>query len=388
MNYYEFWETRLKDNRFKNVHSKTRLENILYYYALESHARLDAPTIVGLDVTSRCNLRCKHCFQNERIIPNELTTSEWINVINELKNMKVYQIYIMGGEPFMRADLLQILEAVKNAGMTLSINTNATLITPRIAERLSRILDPRTDYIQISLDGASREINDDIRGTGQFDIAIRQIKLLKENKISVRVNTVINNSNFCEMTELYELCSNLKVDRLALTTIYPYKRESLLSVPEDNACISEFNRMLQRASELNFPVIIDQDPICVPYRLDYFQPYLKTSFSRAPMLVCRAGLYSCEIDPTGDVFPCTFMHYEKYKAGNIRKTSFKEIWKDDRNWTTIIDKVQTLNATCKSCSYVEKCKGGCIAAGLDTGHGIGGGDPRCIEIQKDLFKEF
>ena len=98
--------------------------------------------------------------------------------------------------------LLQILEAVKNAGMTLSINTNATLITPRIAERLSRILDPRTDYIQISLDGASREINDDIRGTGQFDIAIRQIKLLKENKISVRVNTVINNSNFCEMTEL------------------------------------------------------------------------------------------------------------------------------------------------------------------------------------------
>ena len=136
MDYWNLWEERMADEVYKKAHSKIRLENILYYYAMKEHVRLDAPTIVGLDITSKCNLHCKHCFQNERVIPNELTSIEWKKVISDLKNMGVYQIYIMGGEPFIKEDIFEILEYVKNAGMTLSINTNATLISPQMAKKI------------------------------------------------------------------------------------------------------------------------------------------------------------------------------------------------------------------------------------------------------------
>ena len=91
MDYWNLWEERMADEVYKKAHSKIRLENILYYYAMKEHVRLDAPTIVGLDITSKCNLHCKHCFQNERVIPNELTSIEWKKVISDLKNMGVYQ---------------------------------------------------------------------------------------------------------------------------------------------------------------------------------------------------------------------------------------------------------------------------------------------------------
>lgn len=387
MDYWNLWEERMADEVYKKAHSKIRLENILYYYAMKEHVRLDAPTIVGLDITSKCNLHCKHCFQNERVIPNELTSIEWKKVISDLKNMGVYQIYIMGGEPFIKEDIFEILEYVKNAGMTLSINTNATLISPQMAKSLGGIFDSRFDYIQVSLDGATQQINDAIRGKGQFNIIKEKITLLKQNGISVRVNSVVNQSNFQEMSELYELCDSLKVDRIAFTTMYPYKRDMLLSLPDDNKCIEEFNRLLKKANELNNHVLIDQDPICIPYKLDYFKKFMSENYEKSPMLVCRAGLYSCEIDPTGDVYPCTFMHYPKYKAGNVRKESIEEIWKDDSRWITMLDKQEHLNHICKECEYVEKCKGGCIAAGMDTGTGIGGGDPRCFEIKRQFFSE-
>mgnify|MGYP002474476559 CR=1 FL=1 len=385
MNYLEFLSTRANNKELQKTTSKVRLENILYYLALKERTRLDAPTIVGLDITSRCNLRCKHCFQNERSLPKELEGKEWIRVIHELKEMKVYQIYIMGGEPFIRQDILPILREIKECGMTLSINTNATLISEAIADELRKILEPRFDYIQVSMDGATREVNDSIRGNGQFSLILEKIKLLKSKGIKIRVNSVINTSNVMQMSEIYELCSKLEVDRIAFTTIYPYKRESLLDVPDNDKCIKEFDRMLKTAERLGNGVLIEQDPICIPHTVGNFQSYFENHLSQSPLLVCRAGLFSCEIDPQGDVYPCTFMHYPQYKAGNIASQSFFDIWRNSENWRTIIDKGDALNTTCKKCVFSEKCKGGCIAAGLDTGHGIGGGDPRCRIIYDEYF---
>ena len=386
MDYLDYLNSKNDNGKYEKVRSKVRLENILYYFAVEDGVRLDAPTIVGLDITSKCNLKCKHCFQNERILHNELKEKEWIRVIHELRDMKVYQIYIMGGEPFLRSDIISILKEIKKYNMTLSINTNATLITTQTADELSRILDPRFDYIQVSLDGATKEINDSIRGKGQFSLIIDKIRLLKSKGIRVRVNSVINNNNFRQMTEVYKLCHELKVDRIAFTTIYPYKRNSLLIIPDDNECINEFNRMLKTAESLGNDVLIEQDPVCVPYRIDYFQKSFSKNMSKSPLLICRAGLYSCEIDPQGDVYPCTFMHHSQFKAGNVREQSFFDIWSNDNNWITMIDKKDALNKTCRECLFSEKCKGGCIAAGVDSGYGIGGGDPRCKVIQNEYIE--
>lgn len=196
MDYITYMEKTINSEKLRKVRTKMTLEHILYHLALKERVRLDAPTIVGLDVTSKCNLSCKHCFQNNRRLNNELTTEEWIGIIQELKDMKVYQVYIMGGEPFIRTDLMDIIEYIKKSKMTLSINTNATLITEQMADKLSEFLDSRFDYIQVSLDGATEEINDNIRGKGVFQIILDKILLLKKYGIKVRVNSVVNYNNY------------------------------------------------------------------------------------------------------------------------------------------------------------------------------------------------
>lgn len=383
MEYIGYLENRINDIRVTKIRSKTVLENLLYYYALKEKVRLDAPTIVGLDLTSKCNLNCSHCFQNKRSFNDELETENWLNIIDQLHKMKVYQIYLMGGEPFIHDGIMLIIRAIKKNKMTLSINSNATLITEKIAQELSDIFDKRFDFIQVSLDGALEETNDFIRGEGQFRKIISKIELLKKYNIAIRINMVINNRNYKEMAEMYRLCNYLGVDRLSFNTLYPYKRESLINIPDDMECINEFNKMLDLAETLNHKVIIEQDPICIPYPLSYFKERFH-NYKDIPKLNCRAGLYSCEIDPLGNVYPCSFMHQKEALAGNIKKEKFEEIWKNDSNWITIISKIENINSICRMCEFFCGCRGGCISAGIDNGTGLGGGDPRCKIIEQSL----
>src|ERR1700735_681123 len=139
---------------------------------------LDAPICLTWELTYACNLSCVHCLSSSgRRDPRELTTDECKAVIDELERMQVFYVNIGGGEPTVRADFWELVDYATAHHVGVKFSTNGVKITPEIAARLGR-----SDYVdvQISLDGATAEVNDQVRGPGSYATAIRAMRYLAD----------------------------------------------------------------------------------------------------------------------------------------------------------------------------------------------------------------
>ncbi len=137
---------------------------------------LDAPICLTWELTYACNLSCIHCLSSSgRRDPAELSTAECKRVIDELERMQVFYVNIGGGEPTVRPDFWEIVDYATAHHVGVKFSTNGVKITPAVARRLAG-----SDYIdvQISLDGATAEVNDAVRGRGSFDTALRAMRNL------------------------------------------------------------------------------------------------------------------------------------------------------------------------------------------------------------------
>ena len=132
---------------------------------------LDAPICLTWELTYACNLACAHCLSSSgRRDPRELTTEQCEAVIDELQRMQVFYVNIGGGEPTIRPDFWHLLEYAVDHQVGREVLHQRRRGSPRSG----RASWPRTDYVdvQISLDGATAEVNDYVRGPGSYDTAI------------------------------------------------------------------------------------------------------------------------------------------------------------------------------------------------------------------------
>ena len=111
------------------------------------------PRTVDVEITSRCNLRCRYCyyFDNSAVEYHDLPTEEWLQFFNELGQCAVMDVTIQGGEPFIRKDLPALIDGIVKNRMRFCILSNGTLIDDEI---VAYIADTgRCDYVQVSVDG-------------------------------------------------------------------------------------------------------------------------------------------------------------------------------------------------------------------------------------------
>ena len=168
-----------------------------------------SPVNLTWEVTLACNLRCSHCLSSSGDAAcNELSTAEALDLVEQLHTAGVFQVNFGGGEPFIRPDFEEILAACHNHGIMTCISTNGTLID---AARVARLGSNRLVAIQVSLDGATRETCDAIRGDGVFDAAIEAVKLLAATSIPTSINTVLTAQNAAEIPAMHELARSLGV---------------------------------------------------------------------------------------------------------------------------------------------------------------------------------
>ncbi len=123
---------------------------------------LDAPICLTWELTYACNLACVHCLSSSgKRDPRELTTAQCKGIIDELERMQVFYVNIGGGEPTVRPDFWELVEYATAHKVGVKFSTNGVRITPEVAARLAA-----SDYVdvQISLDGATAEVNDAVRG--------------------------------------------------------------------------------------------------------------------------------------------------------------------------------------------------------------------------------
>ena len=178
---------------------------------------LTAPICLTWELTYACNLQCVHCLSaSGRRDPRELSTAECMRVVDELERMQVFYANIGGGEPTLRPDFWDLLDYSVAHHVGIKFSTNGVRLDKRAAQRLAR-----TDYVdvQISIDGATADVNDAVRGTGSFALARRAMDNLAaagfgEFKISIVVTrqNVSQLDTFKQIADAYG--ARLRVTRL------------------------------------------------------------------------------------------------------------------------------------------------------------------------------
>lgn len=324
-------------------------------------AGLSAPICLTWEITYACNLNCVHCLSGSgRRAPDELTTAEAKHLIDEWAAMRVFYINVGGGEPMVRPDFRELMEHALGAGIGVKFSTNGSLIDREAAAWIAST--PYLD-LQISLDGATAEVNDPIRGAGSFRLARRAMDLLAERGAGFKINHVVTRGSFDQLDQLYELAAGLGA-RLRVTRLRPSGR---------GVAVWPGLRLTQAQNrELHGWLLAHPDVLTG----DSFFHLAALGGGLDGLGLCGAGRIVCCVDPRGDVYACPFTLAPEFHTGNVRQVPFSTLWREAplfrrlRGWEP--------EGVCRSCGAFGVCGGGCLAVKHFTGTRLNEPDPECV----------
>src|SRR5229473_236888 len=180
----------------------------------------ERPPKVTFALTETCNLECRHCYAdcNKAAKRPELSTAEWLRLIDYLAANGVIQTYIEGGEPLLRPDIFRILRKASGKMMTL-LRTNGTLIDAAVARRLK---SAGVGHVFVELMGACAATHDWFAGVpGSFALACGAVGHLVAAGIKTDVLTILTKPNAGEIQAILELARSLGAQRVGVLRLYP-----------------------------------------------------------------------------------------------------------------------------------------------------------------------
>ncbi|HEX7355979.1 MAG TPA: mycofactocin radical SAM maturase [Mycobacteriales bacterium] len=324
---------------------------------------LAAPVCITWELTYGCNLACVHCLSSSgRRDPRELSTAECFAVVDELRAMQVFYVNIGGGEPTLRPDFWEILDYAVGHGVGVKFSTNGTRIDEAAARRVAA-----TDYVdvQISLDGATAEVNDAIRGPGSYDAAIRAMRNLQAAGMrDFKISVVVTRENVGHLDRFRALADRYGAT-LRLTRLRPSGRGADVW---DRLHPTQTQQRELHAWLLDHPDTLTGDSFFHLAALGESLPGLN---------LCGAGRVVCLVDPVGDVYACPFVLHERFRAGNVRDAGgFAAVWRDSALFQEL--RAPQSAGACASCGAYDACRGGCTAAKFFTGLELDDPDPECV----------
>ncbi len=325
---------------------------------------LNAPICLTWELTYACNLSCVHCLSSSgRRDPHELTTAQCEAVIDELQAMQVFYVNIGGGEPTVRPDFWHLLEYAVAHQVGVKFSTNGIRITPERAAFLAG-----TDYVdvQVSLDGATAEVNDRLRGSGSFELALRALgNLARAGFSDAKLSVVVTRDNVGQLDQ-FKAIAEAHGATLRLTRLRPSGRGADVW-PELHPTAAQQRQLyewLRRAGER----VLTGD--------SFF--HLSGYGGTLPGLnLCGAGRVVCLIDPVGEVYACPFAIHDDFRAGSVLDPGgFAGVWRTSELFAEL--RSARSGGTCTTCQHYDACRGGCMAAKFFTGLPLDGPDPECV----------
>jgi mycofactocin radical SAM maturase len=325
---------------------------------------LDAPICLTWELTYACNLACSHCLSSSgRRDPRELTTDEAKAVIDELQRMQVFYVNIGGGEPTVRSDFWELLDYATSHDVGVKFSTNGIRID---AEAARRIAGNTYVDVQISIDGATADVNDAVRGTGSFDTAVRALQHLSDAGVQPKLSVVCTRHNIPQLDEFKAIADRFGA-QLRLTRLRPSGRGA--DVWDDLHPTSAQQRELYDWLVRHGEGVLTGD--------SFF--HLAAYGQALPGLnLCGAGRVVCLIDPVGDVYACPFAIHDQFLAGNVRdEGGFARVWRESDLFLELREPQS--GGACRGCDQYDACRGGCMAAKFFTGLPLDGPDPECVK---------
>lgn len=325
---------------------------------------LDAPICLTWEITFACNLRCRHCLSSSgKRRRDELDTDEAKALIDAWADMQVFYINVGGGEPMSRPDFFGLMDHALARGIGVKFSTNGSLIDERAADWIAAraYLD-----LQISIDGATAETSDPVRGEGSYARARRAMALLSERSVPFKISATVTRQNYPELDALYALAQAHGAE-LRLTRLRPTGRggdvwNELRPTHAQNRGLYEW--LLSHRDVLTGDSFFHLSA--------YGQPI-------EGLNLCGAGRIVCCVDPVGEVYACPFMLAPEFSAGNVRDAGgFPAIWRDSPLFARLRALDEGEAGGCARCGAFALCGGGCMAVKHFTGRPLSAPDPDCV----------
>jgi heme b synthase len=344
------------------------------------HTHGPLPRVIAWESTQACNLVCRHCRASaqEQPAPDELTTDEVIQLIDEIANLSKPIFVISGGEPLMREDIFDIASYATDQGLRVAISPNGTLITPQSVEQMK---DAGIKRVSVSIDGSSAKRHDAIRGvSGAFEDAVRGIEHCREGELPFQINTTVMRQNVDDLEATHDLAVSLSAAAWHVFMLVPTGRGQV----DDELTPQRYEDILNwiYGAALDSPV---------PLRVTCGPQFMRLVLTRQkdsetpPNLVgrqrgldhmsrgCLAGMGYCFISHRGDVYPCGYL---PVRAGNVRDQDFGAIYQESPVFQQLRD-LNQLKGKCGKCAFVHRC-GGCRARAFGITGDYLAEEPYCV----------
>ena len=343
------------------------------------------PVYAVWEVTLACDLACRHCGSRAgHARPDELGTEECLDLVDQLADLGVMEVILIGGEAYLRPDFCDILRRIRERGMTPLLTTGGRGLTKEVAAAAA---EAGLVSASVSIDG-SEATHDRLRGVaGSYRAALAALRNLRGAGVRVSVNTQINRLSMPDLPGVLE----------ALIEHGAHSWQIQLTVAMGRAA-DEPEVLLQPYDLLDlFPLIGRLKERCDEARvllwpgnnIGYFGPYetkLRGTMPRGHMAPCGSGRSGLGIESDGTIKGCPSLSTEKWAGGNVRDHRLIDIWERAAPLRYTRDRTEEdLWGYCRTCYYASLCEAGCTWTS-ESLLGRPGNNPMChhraLEFQR------
>ncbi len=314
-------------------------------------------------LTDACNLRCRHCWIEPRSLDEKRTISAidtdlFTSILNQAEPLGMQGVKLTGGEPLLHPRINELLDMIRQRRLRLSVETNGTLCTPELAERIAAC---KHAFVSVSLDAAEAETHEWIRGKkGSFAAAIAGIENLVAAGLNPQVIMTVMRRNKDQMQPVVRLAESLGAGSVKFNVVQPTARGERMHAAGETLDITELVALGKWVDE--------ELSSSTTLSLCFHQP---PSFRSLGKMFGAAGdgCYCCGILGIlgvlvdGSYALCGIgVTVPELIFGHASRDPLKEVWLN----APILKQIRTglpaqLQGICADCVMKHICKGSCIA---------------------------
>jgi pyrroloquinoline quinone biosynthesis protein E len=326
---------------------------------------MDRPFGLLAELTYACPLQCPYCSNPLDLsgYGDELTTREWLRVLDEARALGVLQLHLSGGEPLQRRDLTEITRHASELGLYTNLITSALGLSAR---RATELRAAGLDHVQISIQADEAAASDRIAGTPSFERKLLAARMVKKLDWPLTLNVVLHRHNVDRIDRILGLAEELGVDRIELANTQYYgwaarNRDGLLPA---RAQLERAGTVVRAARERL------RGRMEIIYVLpDYYSRYPKPCMG-------GWGRRQLTVVPNGVVLPCPTAHEVPLPRASVREHDLAWIWEQSPVFQAFRG-TDWMPDPCRGCDRRELDFGGCRCQAFQLTGDAARTDPVC-----------
>lgn len=272
----------------------------------------DKPQLTNLhiEITSKCNERCVHCYIPHDNKVNDIDPELFYDILKQCKDMRLLHLTLSGGEPMLHKNFCDFLRKCKEYDFSVNVLSNLTLLNDNIIKEMKT--NPLLG-IQVSLYSMDPNVHDEItQMKGSFEKTKNAILKLVESDIPLQIS-----------------CPVMKQNKDCYDDVIKWAKKYKIYVGDDYVIIAKYNHTTQnlscRLSIKEIRELIDKKIACDAKYLEQIEVAAENKKNITTSdFVCSVCHSSICIADNGNVYPCA--GWQDYVVGNVKETSLNEIW--------------------------------------------------------------